>query len=218
MSIATTSTLGVSTLSTVTSPNWSAEEMRSPRSSSRLPSSVMSSIISYSSSSVTEIWLSPFVSFAADCPIHVSSLDSGAKIFISTHRTPAQLNASFSLNFLATLLGSISPTKNTTIVVIIVLTETALSPHIRLTATVTTEAVVICTMFVQISRVLIARSKFSITYSARFAWSLPLSAAARIRDLDAEANAVSATASHAAQKSKIAICNHGNLLPSSILG
>ena len=99
------------------------------------------------------------------------------------------------------LLGSISPAKNTTIVVTIVLSETALSPHILVTATVTREAVAICTMLVHISRVLIAMSKLSITYSALFAPASPRSAATFILGRDAEANAVSVTAKNIAQKS-----------------
>ena len=61
------------------------------------------------------------------------------------------------------LLGSISPAKNTTIVVIIVLSETQLMPQSFVTATVTIVAIEICTIFVPMRIVLIALSKLSIT-------------------------------------------------------
>ena len=60
-------------------------------------------------------------------------------------------------------MGSISPAKNTTMVVMIVLIDTALTPHFLVTARVTIEAAAICTILVQISRVLMARSKLSST-------------------------------------------------------
>ena len=77
--------------------------------------------------------------------------------------TGAQERARVSLYFFATLLGSISPAKNTTMVVMIVLIDTALTPHFLVTARVTIEAAAICTILVQISRVLMARSKLSST-------------------------------------------------------
>ena len=48
--------------------------------------------------------------------------------------TGAQESARVSLYFFATLLGSISPAKNTTTVVMIVLIDTALTPHFLVTA------------------------------------------------------------------------------------
>ena len=215
--MAVTSTRGVRMLSTVTSPNCSAEEISSPCSSSRLPSSVMSSMISYSSSSVTVISGSPLESFAAPRPIAVSSAESGAKSFISTRIAPAQESSSFSLYFLPRLFGSISPRKNTTIVVTIVLRVTKLNPQRRVTATVTIEATAICTMFVPIRIVVIARSKLSSRNSASFARVSPRSAAVLIFVRDAEAMAVSVTAKYMAQNKSMIAMIHGNRLPSSIM-
>ena len=82
---------------------------------------------------------------------------------IKKQSTGAQERARVSLYFFATLLGSISPAKNTTMVVMIVLIDTALTPHFLVTARVTIEAAAICTILVQISRVLMARSKLSST-------------------------------------------------------
>ena len=187
ISTATRSTRGVSTLSTVTSPNWRAEEISSPCCSSRLPSSVMSSMMSYSSSSVKDTGVSSGVSFAADWPIQVSRAERGVKTFIRNCSTGPVARASGSLYFLAMLLGSISPAKKTTIVVTMVLIDTALRPHIFVTATVTMEAVAICTILVQISKVLMALSKSSRINSAVFALASPRSAAAFTRLLGQEA-------------------------------
>ena len=77
--------------------------------------------------------------------------------------------------------------KNTTIVVTMVLIDTALRPHSFVTATVTMEAVAICTILVQISRVLMALSKSSRINSAVFALASPRSAAAFTRLLGQEA-------------------------------
>ena len=215
--MAARSTRGVRMLSTVTSPNCSAEEIRSPCSESSVPSSVMSSMISYSSSSVTEISPSPLVSFAAPCPIAVSSAESGAKSFISTRIDPAQPSRSFSLYFFPRLFGSISPAKNTTTVVMIVLSETAFNPQRRVTATVTIAATEICTMFVPIRIVVIARSKLSSRYSAFFARVSPRSAAVLILTRETDAMAVSVTAKYMAQNNKTIAMIHGNRLPSSIM-
>ncbi len=72
---------------------------------------------------------------------------------------PAVDRASLSLNFLATLLGSISPAKNTTPVVISVLTDTALRPQRRVTASVTRAATDTCAILVPIRMALMASSK-----------------------------------------------------------
>ena len=64
---------------------------------------------------------------------------------------------------MATLLGSISPKKNTTIVVKMVLIATALTPNALVTATVTIAEAAMCTIFVQMSRVVMALSKLSRT-------------------------------------------------------
>ena len=120
-------------------------------------------MMSYSSSSVTDMGESLRVCFAAAWPAAVSSAESGAKSFMKKHSGAAQALANLSLYLLAMLFGSISPAKNTTTVVISVLTDTALRPHSLVTSTVTIDATEICTMFVQISRVLIARSKLSST-------------------------------------------------------
>ena len=167
---------------------------------------------------MTETGFSSGVSFAADWPIQVSRADSGAKTFIKKRSMGPVARARGSLYFFATLLGSISPAKNTTMVVTMVLMDTALSPHSFVTATVTIEAVAICTMFVHMSRVLMALSKSSRISSAVFALPSPRSAAALMRLLEQEAKAVSLTAKKAAQNSSSTAIIHGNRLPSSILG
>ena len=92
-----------------------------------------------------------------------------------------------SLYCLPMLFGSISPAKNTTIVVMSVLTETAPTPQRLVTATVTMEAAAIWTMFVPISMVVMALSKFSSTHRALSALLLPRSAASLILVFEAEA-------------------------------
>ena len=148
----------------------------------------------------------------------VSIRERGAKIFIMSTRGPAQDLRSRTAYFLPRLLGSISPAKNTMRVVMMVLTDTAESPHALVTATVTREAMAICTILVHIRRVLIARSKLSIKKSAFFALSSPCSAASFILLREAEARAVSATAKYMVTKSSAKATNKGNRLPSSILG
>ena len=64
--------------------------------------------------------------------------------------------AIFSGYFFAMLFGSISPKKNTTMVVTMVEMVTALKPHFFVTYTVTIPAVAMWTMFVQISSVVMA--------------------------------------------------------------
>ena len=97
----------------------------------------MSSIISYSSSSVTESSGSLLLSLAAVSPIFASTAEKGRKRPIKKRRLPAQAFASRSGNFLAMLFGSISPAKNTSSVVRIVLTVTTESPQRRVTTMVT---------------------------------------------------------------------------------
>ena len=130
---------------------------------------------------------------------------------------PAQPRSSFSLYFFPRLFGSISPAKKTTIVVMIVLRETALNPQRLVTATVTMEATAICTMFVPINIVVIARSKLSIRNRAFLARVSPRSAAVLILTREAEAMAVSVTAKYMAQHNKTIAMIHGNRLPSSIM-
>ena len=130
---------------------------------------------------------------------------------------PAQPSRSFSLYFFPRLFGSISPAKNTTTVVMIVLSETAFNPQRRVTATVTIAATEICTMFVPIRIVVIARSKLSSRYSAFFARVSPRSAAVLILTRETDAMAVSVTAKYMAQNNKTIAMIHGNRLPSSIM-
>ena len=218
ISSAARSTREVSMLSTVVSPNCRAEDMSSPRSSSRLPSSVISSMMSYISSSVTEISGSALTNFAAKLPVADSSFASGFKTDIKKHSEPATANDSRSLYFFAMLLGSISPAKKTTMVITKVLTVTApgTSGNILVTASVTMLAAEICTIFVQISMLVMARSKLSRTCMALTALGSPRSARILIFTLDTEAKAVSATAKYAAQsKSKTTIVSD-NRLASSI--
>ena len=98
--------------------------------------------MSFSSSSVTDISTSLLIKDAAFAPIHVKSLARGPNTFIMVIRKPAVFSAYFSGFFLAMLFGSISPTKNTTSVVMIVETDTKLRPHHLVTSTVTTVAMV----------------------------------------------------------------------------
>ena len=97
------------------------------------------------------------------------------------------------------LLGSISPAKNTTSVVMMVEIETTESPHSLVTMTVTAVAMVRCTILVQMRRVLIAVSIFSSISRALSALSSPLSALTLIFDCEAEAKAVSEMAKTAAK-------------------
>lgn len=106
------------------------------------------------------------MAFAAKLPIDDNRADIGRKMRIKKHSEPATANDSRSLYFLAMLFGSISPTKKTAMVIIIVLRVTAPNPQIRVTVTVTMLAAAICTMFVQIRILLMARSKLSRTSSA----------------------------------------------------
>ena len=92
------------------------------------------------------------------------------------------------------LLGSISPAKKITTVVISVLSDTALRPQRAVTATVTIAAAARWTILVPISRVLTARSKWSSTYWAASALGSPFSAFALIFTRETEAIAVSVTA------------------------
>ena len=198
-SIPTIFLFGVRILPVLVSVNSSTDDSMSSCSSSRTPSSFRSSKMSRSSSSVTEISGSPLVSLAAWIPIHVRSLARGLKTFIITERSPAVLRANFSGFFLAMLLGSISPAKNTTSVVMMVEIETTESPHSLVTMTVTAVAMVRCTILVQMRRVLIAVSIFSSISRALSALSSPLSALTLIFDCEAEAKAVSEMAKTAAK-------------------
>ena len=100
----------------------------------------------------------------------------------------------------------------------IVLTETAFRPQRRVTATVTRDAIAMCTMLVPIRMVVTARSKSSSTSSALRARGSPRSAAVFILLREAAAKAVSATPKYAAQKSSAIAMIHGNRLPSSMVG
>ena len=133
MSMAQMSTLGVRMLSAVRSPNSRADEMSSLWFSSSVPSSAISSIMSCSSSSVTDTGASFLPCLATFWPIHVRKREMGERTFIRTDRRPAQLRMIFSGCFLPMLLGSISAAKKTTIVVIIVERLTKFSPHLRVT-------------------------------------------------------------------------------------
>ena len=123
-------------------------------------------MMSYISSSVTDISGSAFTKRAAKLPMADRTADIGRKMRIKKHSEPATAKDSRSLYFLAMLFGSISPTRKTTMVMIIVLRVTALSPQMRVTLTVTMLAAAMCTMFVQIRILLMARSKLSSTSSA----------------------------------------------------
>ena len=69
---------------------------------------------------------SPLESFAAPLPMAVRIEESGVKIAIKKHSEFAVAKDNRSLYFFAMLLGSISPMKNTTIVVARVPIATAL--------------------------------------------------------------------------------------------
>ena len=135
---------------------------------------------------------------------------------IKKHSESAVANANRSLYFFAMLFGSISPMKNTTIVVTSVPMVTADTPHLRVTSTVTYAAVVRWMMFVPIRMVEIALSKLSNTYSTFSAWREPRSTRALIRIRLTEANAVSISAKYAAPQSSKRIMRPDNRLPSSI--
>ena len=96
-SSAATSTRGVNTRSTVTSPNSSAEWTSSARSSGSSPSSVIVSMMSYSSSSVTVISGSPLAREEKNSPMRESAFASGAKMRIKKHRDGAVARAHRSL-------------------------------------------------------------------------------------------------------------------------
>ena len=180
-------------LSTVMSPNSRAELISSPWVSSRAPPSVISSIMSYSSSSVTETSPSLPDNFAAAWPILVRIQEMGENRRIKKHSDPAVARANRSLYRFAMLFGSISPRKNTAMVVTSVPTVTALRPHRRVTCTVTIDAMTRCTILVPIRIVVTARSKFSRTNIAFSALESPRSTAVLILILLTDANAVSAT-------------------------
>ena len=123
-----------------------------------LPSSVMFSMMSYSSSSVTVSSGSLGEMRAAAAPIFVKNHEIGENRPIKKYSEPAVASDNRSLYFFAMLFGSISPMKNTTSVVTSVPTVTALMPQRRVTSTVTKAAVVRWKMFVPISTVVIALS------------------------------------------------------------
>ena len=77
------------------------------------------------------------------------------------HSKPAVCRASGSLYFFAMLLGSISPRKNTQIVVTIVPIATRERPHVRVTIIVVREPTEIWAMLVPMRIVEMARSKLS---------------------------------------------------------
>ena len=112
---------------------------------------------------MTDFSTSPGASFDTAWPSQVRKAVTGEKSFMKKTSSPAVERASLSLNFLATLLGSISPAKNTTPVVMSVLMETALSPQRRVTPRVTRAAVETCTMLVPTRIALMAWSKWSRT-------------------------------------------------------
>ena len=116
---------------------------------------------------------------------------------MSTTRSPAQARLDFSLNFLPILFGSISPIRNMARVMIKVDAVTADSPHLLVTAAVTTDAAAIWAIFVHIRRVVIASSKLSRTYNTFLALPFPLSALTLIFVLETLDTAVSVRAQYA---------------------
>ena len=176
------------------SPNSSAEVMRSPRSESSVPSSVMSSMMSWISSSVTETSGSPLTMRLARLPIAERTAVAGVQILSMIIRGPMKRSARSSLYFFAMLLGSISAKKNTIREVAIVEIVTAESPKRRVTYTVTSDAVERWAMFVQMRIVLIVRSKLSSAVRTEAARSSPWSARVFIFTLEQDARAVSTTA------------------------
>ncbi len=215
-STAAKSTRAVRIVSAVTSANCRAELTSSPLSVSSVPSSVISSMMSYSSSSVTDTSGSPFVSFAACFPKAVRMAVAGPKMDIKKHSDPAVDKASRSLYFFAMLFGSISPIKKIAMVIIIVLIVTAETPHLRVTNIVTSDAITICTIFVPISIVVIALSKLSNTRRAFLALPSPRSRRDFSLTRETDANAPSANAKYAARNMRIIIIAKNDRLPSSI--
>ncbi len=162
-----------------------------------LPSSVISSIISYISSSVTETSSRLPAILRVSLPIPDRIAVMGRNTFMSTTRSPAQARLDFSLNFLPILFGSISPIRNMARVMIKVDAVTADSPHLLVTAAVTTDAAAIWAIFVHIRRVVIASSKLSRTYITFWALPFPLSALTLIFVLETLDTAVSVRAQYA---------------------
>jgi len=146
----------------------------------------------------------------------VSSAETGLRMSMKNRSAPDVARLIRSLYFLAMLLGSISPTKNAAMVVMIVDRVSADTPHMRVTCTVTMEAAAMCMIFVQISMVVIARSKLSVMKRAFLARSSPLSASVFSFTRDTEANAVSAMAKYMAPNRRSITISQDNRLPSSI--
>jgi hypothetical protein len=99
----------------------------------------------------------------------VSSEERGLKMSMKNRSAPDVARLIRSLYFLAMLLGSISPRKNTAMVVMIVERVTAETPQMRVTCTVTMAAAEMWIMLVQMRMVVMARSKLSDISRARFA-------------------------------------------------
>ena len=102
---------------------------------------------------------SPLVSLLARFPIAARIAAAGLKMVFRITSGRIQRSESFSLYFLAMLLGSISAKKNTKRDVTNVLIVTAPIPHMLVTCTVTIDAAPRWAMFVHIRIVLIVRSK-----------------------------------------------------------
>ena len=140
-------------------PKLSADCTSSPFSASIAPSSVMFSIISYSSSSVTVDSASTPPSLAAALPSLDSRNETGVHSRISRIMEPAIVREKCSEYFFAMLLGSSSAKKKTITVSTSVAAATASVPHRRVTISVVIAEARMCDRLLPMSSVDSARSK-----------------------------------------------------------